>query len=166
MQSLHFLHPLIFVTDFWFRYSFQKNFTILFLYLSSVKRFYTKIVCSSPLIIFIFFSWLWRNIVMNSLARARFFKTVFTTELTAQMKSLLAALSLHNVCYVCLQTWRKPKKDTLIAAFFRIISYRYKSLTVHEPFKRGGIILSYLTLQFKVFRYSLSKTSPEIFQTP
>ena len=55
---------------------------------------------------------------MNSLARDRFFKTVFTTELTAQMKSLLAVLSLHNVCYVCLQTWRKPKKDTLIAAFF------------------------------------------------
>ena len=41
---------------------------------------------------------------MNTVARGRFFKTVFTTELTAQMKSLLAVLSLHNVCYVCLQT--------------------------------------------------------------
>ena len=34
---------MIFVADFWFRYSFQKNFTLLFLYLSSVKRFYTEI---------------------------------------------------------------------------------------------------------------------------
>ena len=55
---------------------------------------------------------------MNTVARGRFFKTVFTTELTAQMKSLLAVLSLHNNCYVCLQTWRKQKKkNTLIAAF-------------------------------------------------
>ena len=52
---------------------------------------------------------------MNTLARGRFFKTVFATELTAQMKNLLAALSLHNVCYVCLQT---KKKNTLIAASF------------------------------------------------
>ena len=36
MQSLHLLHPMIFVADFWFRYSFQKNFTLLFLYLASV----------------------------------------------------------------------------------------------------------------------------------
>ena len=36
MQNLHFLHPMIFVADFWFRYSFQKNFTLLFLYLASV----------------------------------------------------------------------------------------------------------------------------------
>ena len=41
---------------------------------------------------------------MNSLASGRFFKTVFTTELTAQLKSLLVSLRLHNVCYVCLQT--------------------------------------------------------------
>ena len=34
---------MIFVADLWFRYSFQNNFTLLFLYLSSVKGFYTKI---------------------------------------------------------------------------------------------------------------------------
>ena len=44
---------------------------------------------------------------MNSLARGRFFKTVFATELTAQIKSLLAVLRLHNVRYVCL-----PKKHS------------------------------------------------------
>ena len=38
---------------------------------------------------------------MNSLARGRFFKTVFATELTVEMKSLFAVLSPHNVCYVC-----------------------------------------------------------------
>ena len=45
---------------------------------------------------------------MNSLARGRFFKTVSATELTAQLKGLFAVLSLHNVCYVCLQTCRPP----------------------------------------------------------
>ena len=56
---------------------------------------------------------------MNSLARGWFFKTVLATELTAQLKSLFAVLSLHNVCYVCLQTCRKPpKKYILISAFF------------------------------------------------
>ena len=41
---------------------------------------------------------------MNSLARGRFFKTVFATELKDEMKSLFAVLSPHNVCYVCLQS--------------------------------------------------------------
>ena len=47
---------------------------------------------------------------MNSLARGRFFKAVFTTGFTAEMKSLFAVLSLDNVCYLCLQACRKPKK--------------------------------------------------------
>ena len=50
---------------------------------------------------------------MNSLASGRFFKTVFTTGLTAEVKSFFAVLSLHNVCYVCLQACRKPRKNTL-----------------------------------------------------
>ena len=44
---------------------------------------------------------------MNSLASGHFFKTVFTTEHTAQMKSLLASLKLHNVCYVS----NRPETD-------------------------------------------------------
>ena len=105
MQSLHFLHPMIFVADFWFRYSFQKNFTLLFLYLSSVKRFYTKI-----------------NVVLYL---------------------LFSYFSLNEppyVCYVCF-------------------------LSVHAPVKGGRTILTYLTLQFKVFRYSFSKTMPRFFKS-
>ena len=44
---------------------------------------------------------------MNSLASGRFFKTVFTTEHTAQMKSLHASLRLHNACYVS----NRPETD-------------------------------------------------------
>ena len=55
---------------------------------------------------------------MNSLARGRFYKTVFTTGRTAEMKSLFAVMSRHNVCYVCLQACRKHQKNTLIAVRF------------------------------------------------
>ena len=58
------------------------------------------------------------------------------------------------------------KKDTLISAFFNNLP-NATSISAHAPFKGGRTILSYLTLQFKVFRYSFSKTSDaKIFQTP
>ena len=77
---------------------------------------------------------------MNSLASGRFFKTVFTTEHIAQMKSLLASLRLHNVCYVSNRPetdLSKTKKNTLIAAFLANAT----SLFVHAPLKGGCIIL-------------------------
>ena len=56
---------------------------------------------------------------MNSLARGRFFKTVFATELTSQMKSLLTVLSFHNVCY---QFAYRPKKKHSDSRLILIIS--------------------------------------------
>ena len=78
---------------------------------------------------------------MNSLASGRFFKTVFTTEHTAQMKSLHASLRLHNACYVSnrpeTDLSKSEKKTTLIAAFLANAT----SLFVHAPLKGGCIIL-------------------------
>lgn len=78
---------------------------------------------------------------MNSLASGRFFKTVFPTEHTAQMKSLLASLRLHNACYVSnrpeTDLSKSEKKNTLIAAFLANAT----SLSVHAPLKGGCIIL-------------------------
>ena len=133
IQSLHFLHPMIFVS------SIHSKRTLPFYFYNPnrlngfIQKFYVVLH-----LLFSYFSLNYGGILSwLTVASGRFFKTVFTTEHIAQMKSLLAVLSLHNVCYVCLQTWRKQKKTTLIAAFLANAT----SLFVHAPLKGGCIIL-------------------------
>ena len=117
IQSLHFRHPMIFVTDFSSIHS--KRTLPFYFYNPNRLNGFIQIFYVVLHLLFSYFSLNYGGILSWIAYSQRSFlqTTVFATELTSQMKSLLEVLRLNNVCYVCLQTWRKQKKNTLIAAF-------------------------------------------------
>ena len=137
MQSLRFLHPMIFVTDFWFRYSFQENFTLLFLYLSSIKNFNTK--CYVVLhLLFSYFSLNYGGI-LSWIPLPGVVSSKLSSLLSSPLKWKACSQSWASITFVMF-VYRPEEnpKNTLIAAFLA----NAISLFVHAPLKGGCIILS------------------------